>query len=247
MDTLLSGTTGWVTDPADTAINFTDTGGTTPVTTPGVSLVARANSKFGTTTYNWQGATSQYLWQGTSWEGNGIDDLIQTTAAVWPASMTGATFTLRFQVDDLSVTRCLFSFSTALGTSARYQVRVQSDGSIQVNLRRTDAEAQQNFTTATGLVATGVSYTVQTTVNYLTGAVEIFLDGVSVQTGTLAGVDGINGVDATNSARNRWGLNTSNTLNDWFDGKLGAAVFARSVLGSTDLANARGFVERNAL
>lgn len=249
MSTLLSGTTGWVTDPADTAINFTDTAGTVPVSSPGVSTVARANTKFGTTVYNWQQATStaQYLWNSGSWQLDGVDDIIQTTNATWPASMTGCTFTLRFRVDDLSANRSLFSFSTGLGTAARYGLRINTNGSVLLSLRRTDAEAQQDFTSASGQVVTATTYTIQTTVNYLTGAVNVLLNGTSIATGTLTGVDGTNGVDATNSARNRWGLNTSNTLDDWFVGRLGAAVLARSVLGTTDLANCRGFVERNAL
>lgn len=247
MSTLLSGTTGWVTDPADTAINFTDTGGTTSVSSAGVDLVARQNSKFGTTVYNWQGGTTQYLWNGASLQADGVDDLLSTANATYPASMTGCSFTLRFLIDDLSANRCLLSLSTATGTVPRWQLRVLSTGAVELALRRLDADAQTNVTSATGLVTTATSYTVQVTVNYLNGAVEIFLNGVSIATGTIAGTDGVNGVSATNSTRNRWGLNTSNTLNDYFDGKLGAAVWAQSVLSAGDLANCRGFVERNAL
>lgn len=250
MQTMLASTGGWVTDPGDASINFTDTGGTTPVTTPGVSTIARFNSKFGITTYNWQQATvaNQYLWNGASMGCDGVDDILQTTAWAGLNGATALTATFRAQLDDLSVARMIFSCSTSTGTNGRYQLGVNANGSISLYLRRTDAEAQQAFTTAaTGLITTGVPFTIQTRTNYLNGAVEIFLNGTSVFSGTHTGTDGVNGVDATNSARCRWGLNTSNTLTDWFRNKIGAAVWHLAVADATQLANARGFVERNAL
>lgn len=248
VQTLLSGTTGWATDPADTAINFTDTAGTVSVASAGVDTVARANSKFGTTTYNWQQATvaAQYLWNGASWQADGVDDIIQTTNSAYTADMSACTFTLRFQVDDLSVNRMLKSWSTITGTTGRMQLRINSDGSILLAARRLDADADNQFTSATGLVTTGTPYTIQFTIDFAgTGNIVVYLNGTSVLTGTLA--NAVGNSTNTNSARDRWGLNTGNTLNDWFDGKLGAAVFARALLNSSQLASCRGFVERNAL
>lgn len=249
VQTLLSGTAGWATDPADTAINFTDTAGTVPVSSPGVSTVARANSKFGTTAHNWQNATGtqQYLWHGASWGADGVDDLLATTGWTALNAALGLSFTIRFRVDSLATARRFFSCSGATGTSARFQFGVQADGSLMLTLRRVDGGTGSDFLTATGLVTTGVSYTAQCTYNALTGAYQIFLNGASVGSGTFSDFDGVNGFTASNSARCRWGLNTSNTLNDWFSGRLGAAVMAVSVLSSGDLANCRGFVERNAL
>lgn len=248
--TILSGTPGFARDPADTASNFTDIAGTVPVSTPGVSTIARANTLFGTSTYNLQqaAATSQPLWNGASMQVDGTDDLVQTTNATWPNAMTALSYTRRFNITDFGLARGIIGLSTAGTTPIRLLLRINIDGSILLALRRLDTDAQQSFTTATGLVSAGISYTVQFTINYLTGAVEIFLNGVSVLTGTYTGTDGINGVSATNSARWRDGLNPTNTLNDWFKGKLGCEVAAvNQVLDLTALANCRGYVERNAL
>jgi hypothetical protein len=246
----LSGTVGWAVDPADAATLFTDTAGTTPVTTPGVSTIARINAKFGTAPPNWQQATvaSQYLWNGASMQLDGVDDLLASTAAMgFSNAVTGMGWTQRFRVASLAVADCLFSYSTATSTVIRWQLQVLTDGSLVLSLRRLDADIVQTFTTATGLIVAGNDYTVQVTINYLTGAITILLNGVSVLTPTLTGTDGTNGVSATNSARCRWGLNTSNTLNDWFNGKLGGAVYHPFLPNGTQLANAKGFVERNAL
>jgi hypothetical protein len=241
---------GWATDPADTAIVFEDTTGLDPVDTAGVDTVARFDSKFGATLYSWQNGTvaQQYLWNGASFEVDGTDDLLQISAA-WNglASATGATLTFRDQVADLATNHMIFSCSKASGTLGRYQLRVNTDGGFLLAVARTDAVVAQNFTTSAGHVVANTPFTVQTTQNYLTGAIEIFFNGVSIFTGTLADVDGINGVDATNSARCRIGLNTSNTLNDYFKGKWGCMVGVRTVLSGAGLANCRGFAERNAL
>lgn len=250
MQTLLSGTPGFVTDPSDTSINFTDTAGTIPVAVPGVDKVARFNTKFGTTVYNCQQPTaaSQYLWNGASFQLDGVDDLLQQTNATWPVSMTALTYTSRVFLDDLSTDRALLGLSTTATTTIRLLFRAKVNGSITLSLRRLDADAQQDFQTAAGVLVEGNTYTLQFKVNYLTGAIDILVNGVSVFTGTLTGTDGINGVSATNSARWRDALNPTNTLNDWFRAKLGCQVAAvNQYLGSTDLANCRGFVERNAL
>lgn len=245
VDALLSGTTGWAVDLADTSTVFTDTGGTTPVTTPGDGI-GRLNSKFGTTAYNWTQATNKPLWNGASQQTDGTNDLVQTTSWSGMNNVAGVSFTIRFLVDDLSVNRSLFSCSTATGTVPRFGIRLESSGAILLYGRRLDADPQFNFTTATGLITTGVEYTLQCVQDYAgTGDVEILLDGSSVLTDTMPGSPA--NTSNTNSARCRWSLNTSNTLNDWFDGKTGSAIMAVSALGPADLANCRGYVERNAL
>lgn len=250
MSTLLSGTPGFVTDPSDTTINFTDTAGTIPVATPGVDKVARFNTKFGTTVYNCQQATpaSQYLWNGASFQLDGIDDLLQQTNATWPSGMTALTYTTRVFLDDLSTDRALLGLSTTATTTVRLLFRAKTNGSITLSLRRLDGDGQQDFQTAAGILVAGNAYTLQFRVNYLNGAVEIFVNGVSVFTGTYTGTDGLSGVSATNSARWRDALNPTNTLNDWFRAKLGCQVVAvNQYLSGADLANCRGFVERNPL
>lgn len=245
---LLAGTNGWAVDPSDSATLFTDTAGTTPVTTPGVSTIARINTKFGTTTYNWQQPTaaSQYLWNGASMGLDGIDDLLATTAQTWSANMAARSCTWRAQVDDLSANRCVFSCSTATGTVVRYQLQVLTTGAISWATRRADADTQNNFVTSAGLITTGVPFTIQTTEDFAgTGAVEIFLNGSSVLTATMGGT--IGNSESTNSARCRFGLNTSNTLTDWFRNKHAGGIWAPTLHNAAARASCKGFVERFAL
>ena len=51
----------------------------------------------------------------------------------------------------------------------------------------------------------------------------------------------------TNSARTRWGLNTSNTLTDWFRNKLGCGIWAPALHNAAARASCKGFSERFAL
>jgi hypothetical protein len=95
-------------------------------------------------------------------------------------------------------------------------------------------------------VSVGVDTTLQFTVDFAgTGQVKAYLNGTDILTGTLAGTPGNS--ENTGSVRDRRGVNTSNTLSDYMDGKLGCEVFYPALAGSTQLANMRGFVERNPL
>ncbi len=250
MSTLLSGTPGFVIDPNDASVNFTDTAGTIPVSNPGVDTVARFNTKFGTTVYNCQNGTvsGQYLWTGTSYQLDGIDDLLQNTGVAWPSGMTALTYTVRVRIDSTARENAVLGLSTSVTTTIRLLFRTLVGGGLGLYLRRLDGDTQQDFVTSSGLVTAGVDTTLQFVVNYLTGAVEIFVNGTSVLSSTLTGTDGVNGVSATSSARWRDALNPTNTLNDWLGGRQGAQVMAvNQALTGTDLANCRGFVERFAL
>jgi hypothetical protein len=250
VEALLSGTAGFVIDPTDTAVNFTDTAGTIPVSSAGVDTVARFDTKFGTTVYNCQNAVvaGQYLWNGNSYGLDGVDDLLQTANTAWPNGMTALTYTVRVLFDDLTAENAVLGLSTASTTVIRVLFRALVGGGLGLYFRRLDADAQQDFITAGGLLTEGVETTLQFRVNYLNGDVEIFVDGVSVLTGTLTGTDGVNGVSATNSARWRDALNPTNTLNDWLDGKQGRQVLAvNQYLTGADLTNCQGYVEEFAL
>jgi hypothetical protein len=250
MQTLLSGTAGFVIDPTDTAVNFKDTAGTIPVAVSGVDTVARFNTKYGTTVYNCQNGTvaGQYLWNGNSYQLDGVDDLLQTTNAPWPSGMTALTYTVRVLFDDLTAENAVLGLSTSVTTTIRLLFRALVDGSLGLYLRRLDGDAQQQFITAPGVVTQGVEHTIQFRVNYLNGDIAIFVDGASVLTGTLTGTDGVNGVSATVSARWRDALNPTNTLNDWLDGKQGRQVVAvNQYLTGTDFTNCQEYVEEFAL
>ncbi|NJL70359.1 MAG: hypothetical protein HC888_01515 [Candidatus Competibacteraceae bacterium] len=250
VEALLSGTPGFVIDPTDASINFTDTAGSIPVSSPGVDTVARFNTKFGTTVHNCQNAVvaGQYLWNGNSYGLDGVDDLLQTTNATWPNGMTALTYTVRALFDDLTAENAVLGLSTAGTTTVRLLFRTLTTGGLGLYLRRLDADAQQDFITAGSLVTQGAEVTLQFSINYLNGAVKIFVDGVEVLSSTLTGTDGVNGVSATNSARWRDALNSTNTLNDWLDGKQGRQVMAvNQYLTGTDLTNCQGWVEELSL
>lgn len=250
MDALLNGTTGFVIDPTDATVNFKDTAGTIPVTTPGVDTVARFNTKYGTTVYNCTNASvpGQYLWNGNSYQLDGIDDLLQNTATPWPSGMTALTYTVRVNVTNTAVENAVLGLSTSITTGIRLLFRTLVGGGLGLYLRRLDGDAQQDFITAGGLVTAGVAVTIQFAIDYLNGAVKIFVNGTEVLSSTLTGTDGINGVSATPSARWRDSLNTTNTLNDWLGGKQGRQVLAvNQYLTGTNLANCRGYVEQFAL
>lgn len=246
---LLAGTAGFALDPADATTVFTDSAGTIPVATPNVDSIGRINSKFGNTSYFWTAtAPTQPLWTGVAANFDGTDDALFGTTFNALNNATGATFTFRIKQDAFAgVNRCIFSCSTSVNSAIRFRLQARSDGSLSVDMRRLDADAGQSFITATGLIVAGNAYTVQVTINYLTGAVEIFVGGVSVFTGTYTAVDGISGVQNSGSTRVRLGVNSTNTLNDYDDGLIGCMVLVLSVLNAAGRASCKGFVERNAI
>lgn len=250
VEALLLGTEGFVIDPTDATVNFKDTAGTIPVAVAGVDTVARFNTKYGNTVYNCTNASvpGQYLWNGTSYGLDGVDDLLQNTSTNWPSGMTAFTYTVRVLFDDLTAENAVIGLSTSATTVIRVLFRSLTTGGVGLYLRRLDADAQQDFVTAGGLLTQGVEHTLQFAVNYLTGSVKIYIDGTEVLSSTLTGTDGVNGVSATPSARWRDSLNPTNTLNDWLDGKQGRQVLAvNQFLSGTDLTNCQSYVEMDPL
>ena len=170
------------------------------------------------------------IWNGASLQYDGSNDLMAAAGHAFSNGVLGTTFTVRFRVDDISQNRCIFGYGTGAATAIRFRLQVNNVGGLEVSLRRLDADAGTNIASTPGIISAGTDYTAQVTINYLTGAVAFYLNGVAQGTGTYPGTDGTTGVSATNSARTRWGINNSNTLNDFWDGKIGAAVWTPSVL-----------------
>lgn len=244
---ILSGTTGWAVDPSITSTIFQDTAGATPVTADGQSI-GRINSLtgYGTTVFDWQDAALRPLWRTRSNEFDGVDDVISKATGTYAQAMPAMSFTVRAIIDSLAASRAIFAFGTDATPNTRYNLRVNSDGSVTVQGRRANADGLVPVTSATGLVTTATPFTLQTVFDYAgTGNMEIFLNGSSIATGSLGGVAGNS--ENTDTARVRWGLNPSNTLTDYMDGKIGRAVFARSVLNSTQLASCKNWVEAISL
>jgi hypothetical protein len=244
---ILSGTTGWAVDPSITSTVFQDAAGTTPVTADGQSI-GRINSLtgYGTTVFDWQDASLRPVWRTRSNEFDGVDDLLSKTTGVYAQAMPAMSLTARAVCDTLAAARAIFAFGTDITPNARYSLRVNADGSVTVQGRRLNADGLVTVTSATGLITATVPFTLQTVFDYAgTGNMEIFLNGASIATGSLGGVAGNS--ENTDTARVRWGLNPTNTLTDYMDGKIGRAVFARAALNSTQLASCKNWVEAIAL
>jgi hypothetical protein len=74
--------------------------------------------------------------------------------------------------------------------AARFAITILATGAVRISLRRLDADAQTDVTSATGLITAGVPFKLVTTVDWLTGgagSVRAYLDGTSIINGTLAG------------------------------------------------------------
>lgn len=244
VQTLLSGTPGWATDPADTSINFKT--GPTPVTAPGVDTIARADSKFGTTVYTWANATvaSQFLWNGASWEADGVDDFLQSAAGyAFASSLAGETITFRALPDTLT-TQVPFAISHSTANLTRRTFQFNADGSITLQSRRANGDSPLTLVSTAGVLSAGVEATIQSRINFSTDAVDLLVDGVVVGSGTQTGTSGA-ASDASNTSRVRFGTNLSGAA--IFNGKLGCFVYAPFAADSTQMASCRGFVERNAL
>lgn len=240
---ILSGTTGWAVDPSIMSTVFQDTAGVTPVTADGQSI-GRINSLtgYGTTVFDWQDASLRPAWRTTSVQFDGVDDVISRVTGVYAQAMPALSFTVRAVCNTLATNRAIFSFGTDVTPNTRYNLRVNTDGSVTAQGRRLNADGLVTVTSATGLITATVPFTLQTVFDYAgTGNMEIFLNGASVATGSLGGVAGNS--ENTDAARVRWGLNPTNTLTDYLDGKIGRAVFARSLLNSGQLASCKNWAE----
>ena len=63
---------------------------------------------------------------------------------------------VRFRVASLAAARGLFMWNTTGSSAARFSAFVNTDGSVGVSGRRLDADSAWTFTSATGLVTTGL-------------------------------------------------------------------------------------------
>lgn len=241
MQDRLAGTAGYALDIKDLTKLWKDAG-VTPVAA-NADPIGRWQSKFGTNTYNFDQASAgnQPAWDSAGALVSATDDSLRSAASyAMTASMNTLLVSVRALVTSLAIPNTLFGFSTNGASTIRTDLLIGSDGAISWRARRANADGLTTLTTAAGLIVTGTPFTLQLEADYLTtGSMEIFLNGVSVATGTMAGTPGVS--DATNSARASMASNL--TSDNFWNGRVGNFVFDRGGLGASPRALGKAYVE----
>ena len=247
VEAFLSGSTGFALDPSDLAVLFRDAAGTTPVTTSGQS-VGRVNGKWGTAASFISQSTgaAQPVWSGSAaLTCDEVDDEMRGLSGDILATFNNVTAAfggVRFRVASLAAARGLFMWNTTSSSAVRFSAFVNTDGSVGVSGRRLDADSAWTFTSATGLVTTGVAYTVTVQLNYSTGAIVVRLDGSAVITDNIGGSGN---TSATNSNRTGWGLTYGSTR--YAPSRLGRGVVAPKLPSAGELTSVEAWLAEVAL
>jgi hypothetical protein len=225
LEDMLAGTGGFALQMNDLTRLWQESTMTTPVSVASDPIGA-IRSKFGTTVYDLVQATAgiRPLWNGVG-AGGYLAASSQRIAVGSPAysqntpALAGA---VAFRVTDISSFRTVFQISTNVGTAARALMSVTNTGAIRVLSRRLDADADTNTVSAAGVIAINTPYVVSWQVDFAgTGGVEIWVNGASVATGTLAGSP----ANTSNTVTNRLQLGAFNTGTPFFNGQIGSSVF----------------------
>lgn len=244
---LLAGTPGFAIDWSDTAVLWQDNTKLTPVTAAGQTIGA-VDTKFGTTVYTLSEAGAALgVWQGTYWQGDGVDDRFITGVAT-PIlnNVPAVTAFARVRLDTLTTSPCLIAFSTATGTAPRFVIDILPTGEVRARVRRLDADAENTFPSAAGVIVAGTAYTIRAEVDYAgTGACRVWVNGTLVINQTLA--NAVGNTSATNSVRHRHSLGLSNTLSQFVDGNFGRVVVAPKLLTGAETTSCINWVEAAAV
>lgn len=130
----------------------------------------------------------------------------------------------RFRVDTLATLQGLMGWREGSVGEARIDLGVTTTGQLQFRVRRLDGDVYTELNTSVGLISTGTDYTVIAAARFATGgegALEIFINGTSAATRTLAGSgntsDTVSGTPFRIGNRN-WGIN------NFFTGRIYRAV-----------------------
>ncbi|NJO55532.1 MAG: hypothetical protein HC834_03300 [Rhodospirillales bacterium] len=192
VEAILAGTTGFALDPSDLSTLFQDTAGTVPVTTAG-QAVARINSKWGTTAYEFAQAAAANRPASSDLRSLAfaVDDLLDIGSNRFFSNEVGMTFTARVVVDTLAAAQGIINVSRGGSTTlSRWLMQVTSAGQLSQFCRRGDGDPGNTASSAGGLITAGVPFTVQGQVNFATDVARILLNGTEVATTAQGGTSG---------------------------------------------------------
>lgn len=152
---------------------------------------------------------------GDCWEGgannSGLHQNIQS-------SVVGGSFT----AGSLGVTTVIWAWATNSAGASRLRDAVLPSGAISIQRRRLSGDTVTTLTSATGLVTPGQRYTLISVTNWAANAVEVYLNGVSVLSGSLGGAGG---TDNVASARVRLAGDLAATPTLFLTGTLHRQIF----------------------
>lgn len=233
VQTILSGTAGFAFDPIVANLKQ-DVAGATPVVNVS-DPVGRMNYQWGAAPPNWQQATagSRPLWNGTGMAYDGVDDWMATFSNLALLNNVPACFVCeRVTITSLALASALTSFS-ANTAAARFEMRVNADGSVTLLVMPIDGGSSTTITTAAGLISAGTPYVITAEANFAGTAIgRIWINGTLRATSAITG--GAANTSATSSSRARKGGDLGGAAPTVF----AAAAMRRGVMSPTTMSDA---------
>jgi len=190
--TIIGTTKGWLLRKSDMATQFQDDTGLTPVTAL-AQPVGRIVSKYGSGTVMFTGAGStRPVYNGGSELYDNSDDILASPAPLDTLQDVASGYMcMAFKPTGTLGSDQVYFFSTGSGgTIHRHAGIVGATGTFQFSAKRLDADALTNITCAAGVIVSDQTHVLEQINNYATGAIEGWVNGVLVASGTMAGTPG---------------------------------------------------------
>ena len=152
---------------------------------------------------------------------DGTADLLEGGGAVLALLRAAerVTVAVRFRITSLAAAGVIMAFSTASAAVTRLQMDVQTSGNIRVQLLRADGDSVQTFTTTSAPVAAGADVSAILTVDWVTGAVKLYVNGgADLLAATMTGAGAA--TTDTASARMRLGATLAASPTLFFPGRI---------------------------
>lgn len=245
VEAILAGTTGFALDPSDTTTMWKDTGETAPVTTI-ADPVRRIKSKWGTTVYNFDAPTdaARPAWNGVAGlDYDGTDDFINLLSSDILRNKPAAFFSYKALFDVLGSAYSLH-FSTDTTTNHRFSNSINATGLIAVGGRILDATGTTFASSAAGAIVAGAACVLSSQINYAGDkAMQMWKDGSSILTGTIAGTAG----NTSNTASAQGNFAAYSAGGSYFNGKMGRVVMLPSIPTAENRAIIEAWINEVAL